>query len=99
MRLRRTGRGRLRSASLSWGPCRAVSRCFRSSTVVALRTGDISKQLTVIATIFLPLTFLTGFFGMNFDVLSKREYLYFVLGCAVTLPITLVAVFRRKGWF
>ncbi len=68
-------------------------------SVVALRTGDISKQLTVIATIFLPLTFLTGFFGMNFDVLSKREYLYFVLGCAVTLPITLVAVFRRKGWF
>jgi magnesium transporter len=36
-------------------------------STVANRQGEISKQLTIIASIFLPLSFLTGFFGMNFD--------------------------------
>jgi magnesium transporter len=36
-------------------------------STVANRQGETSKQLAIIASIFLPLSFLTGFFGMNFD--------------------------------
>ena len=36
--------------------------------MVANRQGEVNKQLTIIATIFLPLTFLTGFFGQNFSL-------------------------------
>ena len=37
------------------------------ATVIDLRLNETSYLLTVVATIFLPLTFITGFFGMNFD--------------------------------
>ena len=73
-------------------------------STVANRQGEISKQLTIIATIFLPLTFLTGFFGQNFAFLTghiqNAEWSFFVLG----LGLLLVSIFgfwiffRRKGW-
>ncbi|MFZ0042892.1 MAG: magnesium and cobalt transport protein CorA, partial [Solirubrobacteraceae bacterium] len=41
-------------------------------TELGVRQNDVTKQLTVIATIFLPLSFITGFFGMNFGWLVRR---------------------------
>ena len=53
-------------------------------STVANRQGEISKQLTIIATIFLPLSFLTGFFGQNFTYLTgnvlNHTWSFFALG-------------------
>lgn len=67
-------------------------------SVMANRTNDITKQLTIFATIFLPLSFVTGFFGQNFEVLSHRWLFWLMLGTIFGFPIALVIWFRRKGW-
>lgn len=67
-------------------------------SVVANRTGDISKQLTIFATLFLPLTFVTGFFGMNFEVLSRPPFFWLMLALTATFPPGLIVWFRRKKW-
>jgi magnesium transporter len=67
-------------------------------SMVANRTNDISKQLTIFATIFLPLSFITGFFGQNFDVLSQRGFFWLMLASVFGLPLALVFWFRSKRW-
>jgi magnesium transporter len=73
-------------------------------STVANRQGEISKQLTIIATIFLPLSFLTGFFGQNFTFLTghilNHTWSFFVLGLGL-LVVSIGALwmfFRRRGW-
>ncbi|HCF99038.1 MAG TPA: magnesium and cobalt transport protein CorA [Chloroflexi bacterium] len=73
-------------------------------SVVANRQNDVSKQLTVIATIFLPLTFVTGFFGQNFAFLvghigGTDAFIGWGLGTELlTIGLTL-GYFKWKGWF
>ncbi len=73
-------------------------------STVANRQGEISKQLTIIATIFLPLSFITGFFGQNFawlvnNVLAKT-WSFWVLGLGLlALSIVVLMIwFKRRGW-
>lgn len=66
--------------------------------VMANRTGEVSKQLTVIATIFLPLTFITGFFGQNFEALQTERLYWVMLASMVLLPAGLLIWFRRNQW-
>jgi len=61
------------------------------------------KQLAVISTVFLPLSFLTGFFGQNFGALighigSWQEFLIFGIGSEVLAVVLLYLLFRRRGW-
>jgi magnesium transporter len=65
---------------------------------VANRTNEITKQLTILATIFLPLSFVTGFFGQNFDTLSKPVFFWSMLGIIAAVPIALLIWFRHKRW-
>ncbi len=72
-------------------------------STVTNRQGEINKQLTIIATIFLPLTFLTGFFGQNFGSLVRwmnSEWVFYVfgLGLLVVSVVGFGIFFRRKGW-
>jgi magnesium transporter len=68
------------------------------------RQNEVSKQLTIIATIFLPLTYITGFFGQNFgwmvnNVVSPQIFWGLGVGSQVLTAIILFAYFRYKKWF
>jgi magnesium transporter len=68
------------------------------------RLADVTKRLAVIATIFLPLTFITGFFGQNFGWLVDAvggEAAFWALGLGLQLASIafLLALFKRRGWF
>jgi len=73
-------------------------------STISNRQNDVMKQLTVIATIFLPLSFITGFFGQNFAYmvahLIRSPWTFWVIGVGsmVATCIGLLIYFRRKGW-
>jgi len=72
-------------------------------STVSNRLNVVMKQLTIIATIFLPLSFLTGFFGQNFAWMVNRigSFAVFVavgIGAQVLTVIALVVMFRKRGW-
>jgi magnesium transporter len=73
-------------------------------STISNRQNDVMKQLTVIATIFLPLGFITGFFGENFGFLVNHlirdPWTFWVIGVGSMLLTcaALLIFFRRKGW-
>ncbi|MEM1311833.1 MAG: magnesium/cobalt transporter CorA, partial [Cyanobacteria bacterium P01_H01_bin.153] len=75
---------------------------------VSNRMNDVMKLLTVISTIFIPLTFVAGVYGMNFDPaaspLNMPELQWywgypFCLGVMGTIAIALIIFFWKQGWF
>ena len=69
--------------------------------------NEVMKVLTVISTIFIPLTFIAGIYGMNFDPQRSKwnmpelewEYGYpFVMGLMAAVAGVLLVFFKRKGW-
>lgn len=66
------------------------------------KMNEIMKTLTLFSAIFIPLSFLTGFFGMNFVHFDLLNYEYavvlFVLSC-VLLSVGMIYLFKRMNWF
>lgn len=73
-------------------------------SMVSNRLNVVMKQLAVIATVFLPLSYLTGFFGQNFAYLTGRlqsNWEWFVglgIGTELAAIVVMLILFRRRGW-
>ena len=72
-------------------------------STVSNRLNQTTKALTVIASLFLPLSFLTGFYGMNFSYLTgilESPYSAFAVGVGTMVIATLIQLwlFKRRGW-
>ena len=65
------------------------------------RMNEIMKMLTIIATIFIPLTFITGIYGMNFQYMPEIKWFWSypaVLSIMVAIGIGMLIYFKRKKW-
>jgi len=72
-----------------------------SMTKAELRMNAVGQYLTLVATIFLPLNFLVGFFGMNFDNLPFKQEewgIYALLGLMGLMVLGMGLYFNRKHW-
>jgi len=75
-------------------------------SVTSNRSNEIMKALTIVNVIFLPITFLAGFWGMNFFAdefathpgWSTRSIFWTTLGAMVVLPIAIYALIRLRRW-
>jgi len=68
---------------------------------ISNRLNEVMKVLTIIATLFMPLTFLAGVYGMNFEHMPelKWQYGYFMIwGVMIVIALTMLAFFRKKKW-
>jgi magnesium transporter len=64
--------------------------------------NEVMKVLTIMASIFIPLTFMAGIYGMNFEYMPelKFKYGYFYLwGAMIMVFAGLIWYFKRKNWF
>lgn len=70
-------------------------------SLVGMKQNDIMKVLTLVATIFIPLTFIAGIYGMNFEVIPELGWRYgYAMVWAVMIAVTLgmLIYFKRRDW-
>jgi len=68
---------------------------------ISFKMNSIMQVLTIISTIFIPLTFLAGIYGMNFQHIPELQYRngYFILlGIMLAIALLLLYLFKRKNW-
>ncbi len=71
-------------------------------TSISSKLNDIMKFLTIFSVIFIPLTFIAGIYGTNFDFVPELhyQYSYFIMwGVIITVAIGMLIYFRKKKWF
>lgn len=68
---------------------------------VSNKMNEVMKVLTIIATIFIPLTFIAGIYGMNFSYMPELDWqpgYYVVWSVMIIVAILMIIYFRRKNW-
>jgi magnesium transporter len=66
------------------------------------KMNQVMKVLTIMSTIFIPLTFIAGIYGMNFEYMPELDYrpaYFIVMGLMFLLTLALIYYFRKKKWF
>ena len=87
--------------------CDTITSSLESSinlffSVQGHRMNQVMKTLTIVATIFIPLTFIAGIYGMNFAYMPELEWRYGYLAVWVLIIMVLIGMviyFRQKKWF
>jgi magnesium transporter len=70
-------------------------------SMISHRLNEVMKVLTIISTILLPLTFIAGVYGMNFDYMPELHWRYgyfYVWGVMLAVAAGLLLFFRRRRW-
>ncbi|MBL3656170.1 magnesium/cobalt transporter CorA [Fulvivirga sediminis] len=70
-------------------------------TSISNKMNEVMKVLTIIATIFIPLTFIAGIYGMNFDNMPELHLKYgyfYTWGLMIAIFIAMIIYFKRKDW-
>jgi magnesium transporter len=83
----------------SWEMAAGLTEMHLSS--LSQRTNDIMKMLTLVGSIFIPLTFIAGVYGMNFEFMPELEHRWAypaVLTAMAVVAVAMLAYFRHRGW-
>ena len=65
------------------------------------RQNEVMKVLTLVGSIFIPLTFIAGIYGMNFENMPELRHPWgypLAIGAMVAVAIGMILLFRRRGW-
>jgi magnesium transporter len=68
---------------------------------ISNKLNDVMRILAIFTSIFIPLTFITGVYGMNFSFMPEKDWkfgYFFTWGVMITIAITMLMFFRRKKW-
>jgi len=68
---------------------------------ISNKMNEVMKVLTIMASIFIPLTFIVGVYGMNFEYIPELKYhngYFYVWGLMIAIFIGLLFYFKKKGW-
>jgi magnesium transporter len=79
----------------------AVSLRDMHMSTISNAMNNVMKILTIITSIFIPLSFISGVYGMNFDVMPELRYKYgyfIVLGFMILVAMGMLYYFRKKKW-
>ena len=81
---------------------RITSLLDANLAIVSNQLNTIMKILTIISTVFMPLTFITGLYGMNVDLphfgLGGIQMFWVLMGVMASIVIGMLVYFRRQGW-
>lgn len=69
---------------------------------ISLRMNKVMQFLTIITAIFVPITFMAGLYGMNFEFMPELKFKYgyfYLLAIMLITAVSLIFVFKKKKWF